>query len=242
MSLAPGAIRPFRFAEAATEDGQPVILLDGRALRLPGTGEPLSLRTPSLAAAVAAEWTEAAAANAVRPDALPLTRFALTAAGRVAPDRAGAVADLLRFAGAELLRHRADAPDALVRAEERAWQPWLDWVDLRFGAVLPPVAGVMPAEAPPEAVTALGRALDELSDDRLALMLGIVPLLGSLVLGLAVVHRACSATDAARAALVDSDFAASRWGEETHALAERERLASSLSTAIHYLDLVEAAR
>ena len=242
MSLAADGIRPFRAAEAALRDGRHLLLLDGRPLRLPETGEPLALRTASLARAVAAEWTEAASRNAIRPDTLPLTRFALTQAGRVAPDRAGTVADLMRFSGAELLRHRAEAPDALVRAEARAWQPWLDWADRRFGALLPPVAGIMPAEPPPDAVAALGLALDALSDDALAVLLGIVPLLGSLVLGLAIVDRACSAADAARAALADSAFAAARWGEEAQALAERERLAASLATAIRFLDLAGDGR
>ncbi len=237
MSVEPGGIRPFRTAAAAVRDGVHVLLLDGRPLRLPETGEVLALRTASLADAVAAEWEAAASRHAVRPDTLPLTRFALTAQGRVASDRTGAIADLMRFSGAELLVHRAVAPEALVRAEEREWQPWLDWADRRFGAVLPPVIGVMPAEPPPAAASALDHALGGLSDDALAVLLGIVPLLGSLVLGLALVDRACSPEDAARAALVDQDFETQRWGEEAFAFAERERLSSSVAAAMRFLDL-----
>ena len=240
MNPAAGGIRPFRTAAAVRQDGAHVLVLDGRPLRLPDTGATLALRTAPLADAVAAEWTDAAAANALRPDTLPLTRFAMTAQGRVAADRTGAIADLMRFSGAELLRHRAAAPDALVRAEESAWQRWLDWADLRLGAVLPPVVGIMPADPPPEAEAAFGRALGALDDAALAVLLGIVPLLGSLVLGLAIVHRACTVEEAVRAALIDAAFEAERWGEEMSALAERERLAASLRSAVRFLDLVEA--
>lgn len=237
MSLAPGALRPFRVAEAVHRDGAHRLLLDGRPLRLPDGGDALDLRTAALARAICVEWSEAGARAALRPEALPLTRFTMTVAGRVAPERAGAIADLLRFADAELLRHRAEAPRALVEAEEQAWQPWLDWADLRFGAVLPPVTGVMPADPPPAALAALRRALDGSDDDALAVLLGIVPLLGSLVLGLAVAGRALLPADAARLALVDQQWEAERWGEEMATLAERERLARSLDDAIRFLDL-----
>ncbi len=241
MSLAAGAIRPFRTAEAVFRDGRHLLLLDGRPMRLPGSGDCLVLGTAPLARAIAAEWNAGSARREGRADTLPLTRYAATAQGSVAPDRAGTVEDLLRFAGAELLRHRAGGPASLVRAEAEAWQPWLDWARSRFGATLDPVTGVMPADLPAGLLDALRLALHSLEDEALAVLLGIVPLLGSLVLGLAIVDRALGPLEAARLALVDAAFEAARWGGEEAALGERERLAASLADAVRFLDLGHAS-
>ena len=235
-----GPIRPFAIARAVRdEDGRHLVLLDDRPLGLPEGGT-LFVPGSALAAAIAAEWQAARDAGALRIDRLTLTRLAATAIGRVRADRDDAIGHLLRFAETDLLCHRASSPPALVAREARAWDPWLDWARDRLGATLRAVEGVMPAASDAAGSARLGVALEPLDEHALAVLLGIVPLLGSLVLGLAVVAGDLDAVTASGLATLDAAYEAEQWGEEEVVLAERERLAGAVAAARRYLDLVAA--
>lgn len=214
------------------------VLLDGRPVRLPG-GAPLAVPTASLAAAVAAEWQQAGGqpGGEMTWDAVPLTRLVGTAQERIEPDR-GAVADALaRYGESDLLCYRAERPDELVRRQERAWQPWLDWAANRYGARLVPTSGVMHRPQDPRALAALRLALGE--QDALALAaLGVaVPALGSLVLSLALADGVLDAAMAHALATLDETYQAEQWGEDPEAARRRVRVGDDVDVAGRLLRL-----
>jgi chaperone required for assembly of F1-ATPase len=228
-------------AQVATDGDGWRVLLDGRPLRLPDGG-PLLVRQPALAAALAAEWQAAGARKGgeMSYDDVPLTRLAGTAQERIAPDPEPVVLEISRYAETDLLCYRAERPDALVRRQAEQWQPWLDWAEAAFGARLRVTAGVMPVPQEPAALAALAQAVA--AHDALALAaLGIaVPVLGSLVLGLALAAGQLDAMDAHALAMLDEIFQEESWGHDDAAAARRARIGRELAVAERLLALCRA--
>lgn len=202
-------------------EGGFTILLDGRAMRLPGRGQGVALRMPGLAlgAAVANEWQAAGGERNGRFEmtALPLTRLAATAQDRIAPDPGAVIDALAAYGEDDLLCYRALPPSPLVLRQAEAWQPWLDWAAARFGSRLLTTAGIVHIDQPAAALVALRRALER-HDAYILAGLGVaVPAIGSLVLGLALAAGALSAAEAHRLGQLDATFQAEFWGEDEEA-------------------------
>ena len=132
--MRPEAPRRF-YAEAshAPRDGAHALLLDGRPARTPAR-RPLALPTAAAAALVAAEW--AAQGERIDPGAMPVTRIANTALDGVADDPAAARDAVAAYAGSDLVCYRAGAPEGLVAAQARHWDPVLAFARERLGARL----------------------------------------------------------------------------------------------------------
>lgn len=222
-------------AEVASSPSGFSILLDGRPVRLPEGGGPLHVTSAPLAAAIAEEWQ--AAGDEVAYADLPLTRLAGTAQARVRPRWAANVAALAAYGATDLLCYRAEAPAELVERQARAWQPWLDWAALTLDAPLRVTAGVMPVTQPESALTALSVALQRQTAEALTALGVLVPLLGSLVLGLAVADQALLADDAVALATLDERYQAELWGEDPEAVARQQNIRAESLLAGRFLAL-----
>jgi chaperone required for assembly of F1-ATPase len=205
---------------------------------VPG-GASLSVPGRVLAEAVAEEWRGAGGGRGgdMSYADLPLTRLAGTAQERIAPDPEPVALELARYGETDLLCYRAEAPDALVRRQEEAWQPWLDWAERRFGARLRTTTGIVHVPQDPAALAALAEAVARLDPLSLAALGVAVPLLGSLVLGLAMADGALDAETAHRIAGLDELFQAELWGLDEEAEARRARVAADLAAAGRLLAL-----
>ncbi|MGF1641725.1 MAG: ATP12 family chaperone protein, partial [Rhodospirillales bacterium] len=204
------------------------IALDGRLVTTPA-GRPLTLPSAALAAAVAGEWR--AQGDQIRPQTMPLTRLAATAVDRVAPARAAVVDGLVAYAGADLLCYRAVEPADLVALQQAAWQPLLDWAAGALAARLTVTAGVIPVDQPAGAVAALRAAVERLDDPALTALAAIVPVCGSLVVGLALAAGRIDAETAFEVSQLDERYQSGRWGEDREAMERRRRLRDDLRSA-----------
>jgi chaperone required for assembly of F1-ATPase len=207
-------------------------------MRLPGSA-PLALHSATLAEAIAAEWHSAGGAKGgeFQPDDLPLTRLAATAQERISPDPTPTIDALAQYAESDLLCYRADHPDELVARQALLWQPWLDWAACIHGATLRVALGVMPQHQPQDALAALRNALTARTSCDLAGLGVLVPVTGSLVLGLAVVDGALSATQATDLAFLDQDFQAEKWGLDSEAVTRRRAVAMEIDQAARFMKL-----
>ncbi len=117
-------------------------------MHLPGGGV-LRVVAEPLAHAIAEEWQAAGGGKGGEMSFAdtPLTRLAGTAQQRIAPDPGPTIDAIARYAESDLLCYRAEAPEALVRRQARAWQPWLDWAALTYDAPLRVSTGVALREA-----------------------------------------------------------------------------------------------
>jgi chaperone required for assembly of F1-ATPase len=227
-------------AVAPQEDGGFTVLLDGRPMRLPGGG-PLHLPSRPLAEAVADEWQQAGGAKGGEMDMemVPLTRVVGTAVDRVAPDPGPSIDAIAAYGETDLLCYRGDDPRlAAIQAAE--WQPLLDWAAESLGAPLTPTTGILHVQQPPDSLAALKRAVAALPPLELTALGLAVPLLGSLVLGLALAHGRLDAAEATRLAAVEESWQQDFWGEDAEALARRRAIAKDVALAERLMRLARA--
>ncbi|MFY8154259.1 MAG: ATP12 family protein, partial [Hyphomicrobiales bacterium] len=93
------------------------LLLDGRPAKTPGRNG-LGFPTERLAQAVADEWQ--ALDEFIEPLRMPITRIANSIIDGVLPDPAPVAAEIVRYAGSDLLCYRADGPQGLVDRQAAA--------------------------------------------------------------------------------------------------------------------------
>lgn len=220
----------------ADADGH-AVLLDGRPVRLPG-GTALRVQSAPLAEALAAEWDAAGGAKGadVRWDDLGLTRLVGTAIERIAPDPAPTVAALAGYAETDLLCYRAEDP-RLAERQARDWQPLLDWAALALDAPLRVTSGLMPVAQPDSSVAAIRAALAARPPLILAALGSAVPVLGSVVLGLALAEGRLDAAEASRLAALDETFQAELWGEDAEAAARSALIRAEVALAARLMAL-----
>ena len=207
------------------------IHLDGKPVRLPG-GAPLRVATRELGEALAAEWQAAGGARdgEMSWEDVPLTRLTGTAAERIAVAPEATIAAIAKYAETDLLCYRAE-DEALAERQHEAWQPWLDWAARELGAELHATRGIMPVRQSQAALAALHAAVAELSPLGLSALGVLVPVLGSAVLGLAVMRGALGPAEAHRLAVLDELFQEERWGLDWEAEERRGRVAAELALA-----------
>jgi chaperone required for assembly of F1-ATPase len=220
-NMRPQPVRRFYKTASLREaaDGRHELVLDGRLARTPGRN-PIAAASRALMLRVAAEWDRQR--ETIDPADMPLTRLMNSAIDGVARTMAETRADILRYAGADLLCYRAEAPETLAQRQAHAFDPVLRWAAKRLGARLHVTAGIMPVAQPPEALAGVGAALAACDDPiALAALSAMTTLTGSALLALAVAEDFLKPEAAWEAAHIDEDFQAERWGVDAEAIARR---------------------
>ncbi len=231
---------PRRFyASAAVAPGGDgyAVRLDGRPVRTPKK-HLLALPTARLAEAIAAEWN--AQGERVDPDTMPLTKLANTALDRVVPHRAAVAADIVAYAGSDLLCYRAAAPEPLARRQRAAWDPVLAWAEAELGARFALGEGVMPVAQTAAALARIAAALDRFGPLQLAALHVMTTLTGSALLALAHALGRLTVEQTWAAAHVDEDWQVSQWGEDAEAAARQRHRLAEMRAASAFLSLADA--
>ncbi len=222
----------------AVEPAGGAIRLDGKNARTPKKSE-LRLPTLSLARAIAGEW--AAQGDRVDPARMPLTRLANTAIDGVKAHEVEVRADIVKYAGSDLVCYRAERPDGLVRQQAELWGSVLRWAEERLDARFNTAIGTMHVAQPPESLRCIERAVAPLGAFELTALHTMTTLTGSALIALGVHGKAWSVEEAWRAAHVDEDWQIALWGEDAEAQARREKRWIEMSAAARLLDLLSVA-
>jgi chaperone required for assembly of F1-ATPase len=194
------------------------VLLDGRCVKTPGKRS-VSMPTEPLANAVAAEWR--AQDKVIDPATMPVTRIANTAIEGVSDRMAEVAADIVAFAGSDLLCYRAAAPEALVARQSAAWNPIILWANSDLQADFKVVTGVMPIAQPDEALARIAEVVQPLTAFELSGLHVATTLTGSALLALAVLRVRLLPEQAWAAAHVDEDYQIELWGTDEEAAQRR---------------------
>jgi chaperone required for assembly of F1-ATPase len=208
------------------------VLLDGRSLKTPAK-RTLLLPVEGLARAVAEEW--AAQTGEIQPDLMPITRMATTANDRMPALRAAAIDDVATYAGTDLVCYRAAGPDLLVRRQQDAWQPALDWMTRRYDIAFEVTTGLLPVPQPEHTLERVRSAVEAIDDWPLVGLHAATTSLGSVVLALALWHGELAANQAADASIVDALFEIEQWGEEREATRRHETVRRDVRGAARFL-------
>jgi chaperone required for assembly of F1-ATPase len=212
--------RFYKAVEVREADGRHALLLDGRGARTPGRNA-LAASGRALMLKVGEEWERQR--ETIDPADMPLTRLLNSAIDGVAHTMAETRADILSYAGSDLLCYRAEEPENLVARQAHAFDPVLRWAADLLGARFKLTNGMMHVAQPSEGLAAIGAELDAYDDPvALAALSVMTTLTGSALLALAVGRGFLSAEAAWQAAHVDEDFQAERWGADAEATARRK--------------------
>ena len=213
------------------------ITLDGKPLRTPAKAF-LEVPSKALADAIAAEWN--AVDGEVDPRAMRMTGLANAAIDRVAPDRQAFAANLAKYAEADLLCYRADAPSELVDRQEQAWSDLLAWASRRFDVELAVTTGITHVAQPQATLDRLAHEVAVLGPFQLAGLSPMVTAGGSLVAGLAVLDGARSAEQAWTAVALDDEWQKERWGSDAEAEKALEGRRADFFAGARFLELLAA--
>ncbi len=219
------------------------VLLDGRPVNTPARRR-LAAPSADLAQALAVEWT--AQGETIDPASMPLNRLANTALDGVADKMDEVEAALVKYADADLVCYRADAPETLVTAQAEAWDPIVAFARERLGARLNLAEGVMFVAQSDSARAALAAAVRERIGDgpaapfRLVALYEMTTLTGSLALALACAYRIVSLDEAWAAANVDEDCQMRVWGTDAEAMTRQARRLSDMRAAARMAELAGA--
>lgn len=231
--------RFYRDVTVAPAEGGYQVLLDGRPMRTPAR-QLLAAPTAPLAEAIADEWR--GQGDTIRPDAMPLTRLASTAIDRMPAQRQAAIEEVIAYTDTDLVCYRAAEPFELVQRQHQAWQPMLEWLTRTYGVKLAVTTSILPLTQPAAARTRLRSAVEDLSDWPLVGMHMATTALGSLVLGLGLLHGRLDADAALAASLLDELFEIERWGSDVEAERRQEVLRRDVSGAARLLQELRRPR
>lgn len=227
-----------KFYKSATHGQSPkvegfVVLLDGRTLRTPAKAI-LSVPTEALAALIAGEWH--AQEEHILPATMPITRLTNVALDRMPLSRTETVAEIVKYAGSDLLLARADEPEGLIAAENAAWDPVLDWVEKDLGARFVPAAGFFLPDQDPAALDAIAAQASKFDDFRLTALAHLGALYGSSLLAVAVLSGRLSPSEAYDVSRVDEAWQEAKWGVDYEAAERTARLKGEVEAVERYLN------
>jgi chaperone required for assembly of F1-ATPase len=214
------------------------VMLDGHRVKTPAKAD-LVLPNEAAAEAIAEEWR--AQGEEIDPRTMPLTRLVNSALDGVARDIESVIADIVRYAGSDLVCYRAAEPEGLVAAQSEAWDPVLAFARDDLGARLICVEGITFAEQPPRAIAAVREAIVQSTGERPLAVTALhvmTTLTGSVLLALSVARRELSPEAAWDAAHVDEDFQMRVWGSDVEALERRARRFTEMQAAARLLHFV----
>jgi len=215
-------IRPKRFykdVSLAPSEAGFQLLLDGRPARTK-LKRPLALETEAAAAMLVAEWD--AQRDEINPATMPVTRIAHAAIDHVAEAREAVVADILAYAGTDLVCYRAGEPEKLVTVQARFWDPVLAHAKAQYGARFLLVEGISHVAQNPGAIAALRPGIERhRAPAALAAFHVLTTISGSALIALAVADSALTADAGFDAGEVDADYEMELWGADEEAAARR---------------------
>lgn len=187
------------------------VLRNEEGLKTP-KGNTYDLPNSDLANAVAQEWSTQG--DKIVPAIMPLTQLAATALDVMPEMRAKVVKGLVAYTRSELLCHRAEYPQELVTRQKNEWQPLLDWCNKRFSLDLVPIKGVVPMELPDEMKNSLQKHIEDFDNFWLTGLQQAADVVGSLVIGLAIMEEKVTASQALELSELDIIHQQIAWGED----------------------------
>jgi chaperone required for assembly of F1-ATPase len=215
-------------------EGAFAVVLDERPVRTPAR-RPLAVAVASLADALAAEWQAQEAV--IDPTTMPLNRLVNSAIDTVTTNVETVRADVVKYAGSDLLCYRAEGPAALVQRQSTAWDPILAWARDERRIHLRVAAGIVFVDQPEPALEAVRHEVAGLDPLALAALHVVMTLTGSALLALAVLHGRLGVAEAWAASQVDEDWNVEKWGADAEAAARSAARRRELEAAARLLAL-----
>ncbi|MEX0859896.1 MAG: ATP12 family protein, partial [Cucumibacter sp.] len=230
---------PKRFYKAATVgpagNGRFAVHLDGSPIRTPGKAK-VEVPSEALATRLAAEWAGQGAR--IDPATMPLTRLVNTAIESGATSMQALRAEIVRFAGSDLLLYRAEAPEELVAKQAEFWDKALDLFAERFGVTFVPAMGIVHHPQPQAMLVRIAAIVAGFGPFSLMALTSATAIAGSAILVLGAALDLFTRDFAWDAAHVDEDFNIVTSGADSEAAARRRYRRADFDAALDVVEMV----
>jgi len=214
------------------------VTLDGKTPRTPGQ-VPVVVPSQALAEAMAAEW--AVQVEDINPETMPVVRLvnaALEAGGTRVP---ALRAEIVKYAGNDLLLYRADSPRELVAEQERQWDAALVALARHFGVRFQPTVGILHQSQPESTLERLAAALDGTGVIDLVALNSITGITGSGLLTIGWHVGLFDEETVWTAAHVDEDHNIRLWGAVEEAMERRQKRRRDYDAALRVARMLRPA-
>jgi chaperone required for assembly of F1-ATPase len=225
---------PKRFYKSVAVTGQLGIALDGRNVKTPLKAA-LVLPNRALADAVAAEWD--AQVDVINPHTMPLTKLANTAIDRATTEKSKIAAEILEFAGSDMVCYRAESPAGLVQRQTVHWDPIIAWAEADLKVDFATVNTITHKGQSLTALQALESHIKLLDPFSFVAVHNLTTLTGSALLAAMVADGKIPLDAAWLAANVDEDWQIETWGEDAGATARRAGRFNEFSACVAFVNL-----
>ena len=210
------------------------VMLDGRGVKSQG-GQAQIVPGEALARALAQEW--AAQGEEIDPAGFVLRDLADYAIDVVTPDRAAAIAGLLRYAETDTLCYRADPDEPFHARQNEVWEPLLEAAEARWDVHFERISGIIHRPQPAETLRRLEKVLAAHDPFVLAALNTLASLSASLVIALAALEPDADITALWDAAELEADWQVEQWGEDHEASARRAYRGATFAAAAGFARL-----
>ena len=225
---------PKRFYKSVAVTDQLGIALDGRNVKTPLKAA-LVLPTLPLAEAVAAEWD--AQVDVINPHAMPLTKLANTAIDRATTEKSKITAEILEFAGSDMVCYRVERPAGLVLRETTHWDPIIAWAKADLNVDFVTVSTVIHRRQSSSALRDVEAHIKSLDPFSFVAVHNLTTLTGSALLAAMTAAGKIPADAAWLATNVDEDWQIETWGEDAEAAARRAGRFNEFSACVRFVNL-----
>jgi chaperone required for assembly of F1-ATPase len=216
-------------------EGGYAVGLDGRIPRTPGMKH-VVVPSEALASIMAGEW--AAQGEFIDPETMPMVRLVNSAVEAGEEAMPALRAEIVKYAGNDLLLYRADAPESLVRRQEEIWDSMLVKLARRFGVSFQPTIGIVHQPQPAATLRRLDDALEGEGLFALTAMNAVMSITGAGLLALALRHGLATPEEVWVAAHVDEDHQIGLWGEVEEITERRAKRRKEFDAAVTLLELI----
>ena len=197
----------------------------------------LVLPTKALAQLVADDWQ----AQGEEVDTLSMLHMRLvsTALDRVAGVISETRTAFAAYGMSDLLCYRADTPIELVKRQDDAWEPLLDWIKSKHGVEFTVNTGIMHRAQPAKTVAYLRDWTHSLNNFQLTGFHDLVSLSGSFILGMSAAERAFEPAKIWAFSRVDENWQSEQWGNDDEADSVAALKQRSFLHACEFFQLIE---
>jgi chaperone required for assembly of F1-ATPase len=211
------------------------VTLDGKTPRTPGQ-VPVVVPQQALAEAMAAEW--AAQGEFIDPKVMPIVRL-VNSAIEAGEERLPALrAEIVKYAGNDLLLYRADTPRELIAEQERVWDAALVKLARHFEIGFQPTIGILHQPQPALTLERLAGSVADVPLIEVVALNSLTGLTGSGLLAIALREGLMTPEEVWTAAHVDEDHNIRLWGEVDEARERRAKRRLEFDAAIRVLELI----
>lgn len=211
-------------------EGGTGVTLDGRLVRTPKANV-MVLPNAALASLVEAEWS--AVGEYVDYAAMPLTRLGFASVDRMGEVLDETLAEVTRYSETDLLCYPSEYPEALQAREAAIWQPILAWADAALDLQFHQNQSIIHQPQSKETIHRIQSLIANATAYEQAGIMLAIPLLGSVVLALALWRGHLTGDAAFDASRIGEDFQSETWGAD----AEATKRAAGMRAQAQSLDI-----